>query len=174
MCQDHGQPECTEELLRAQHGQARPAPARGFRAEPSWRSGLLLQGELALASSHCLGWWSGGGQLEARRCHHQGKRWDTGILPLPSLMSLPRVAQPSILTGRCQRREQWRGQCMIPAAWEHLGREWNGSGGGILDLMAAARGSTGAAVPHGSAAVAADSSRCLSSQWRCWCDGTSA
>lgn len=80
VCQDHGQPECTEELLHARHVQARPAPARGFQAEPSWRCGLLLQGQPASASSHCLGWWSGGGKLEARRCHHQGWRWDTGIL----------------------------------------------------------------------------------------------
>lgn len=80
VCQDHRQPECTEELLHARHIRARPTPARGFRAEPSWRCGLLLQGQPAPASSHCLGWWSGGGKLEARRCHHQGWRWDTGIL----------------------------------------------------------------------------------------------
>lgn len=80
VCQDHGQPECTEELLRARHVWARPAPAGGFRAEPSWRCGFLLQGQPAPASSHCLGWWSRGGKLKARRCHHQGSRWDTGIL----------------------------------------------------------------------------------------------
>lgn len=80
VCQDHGQPECTEELLRARHVWAGPAPAGGFRAEPSWRCGFLLQGQPAPASSHCLGWWSRGGKLKARRCHHQGSRWDTGIL----------------------------------------------------------------------------------------------
>lgn len=91
-CPDHGQPECTEELLRAQHGQARPAPARGFQAKPSWRCGLLLQGQPTPAASHCPEWWRGGGKLEARKCHHQGWRWDRdiGSVILPSLRSLPR------------------------------------------------------------------------------------
>lgn len=147
VCQDHGQPECTEELLRARHVRARPAPARGFRAEPSWRCGLLLQGQAAPASSHCLGWWSRGGKLEARRCPglEVGHR-DIGNIPLPSLRSLPRGCPAQHPDWGVPETGAMEGTVRDACCWGTSREE--------MEWGAVVPGSTGPAV-HGSAPAAA-------------------
>ena len=74
---DRGQPECTEELLRAQQDQAGPTPQQGLSGRAfiqTWSSALGAAGPRIPPLPSEAGWWSGeGGKLGAgRRCHRRG------------------------------------------------------------------------------------------------------
>lgn len=123
-------------------GRIRPGPphARGFRAKPSWRHGLLLRGRLAPPSPCCLARQDGraGGQAGGQEMSLPGVEVDTGLLgnvPLPSLRSLPRgcpaqhpswgVAETGAMGG-----EHCAGSVFGSCCWEHPGRGQRGGASG--------------------------------------------